>query len=217
MYANRLEAGRRLGESLRELGIGGKPVAPLVLGVPRGGVVVAAEVAKILGVPLGVAVGGKVGSPGNSELAIGAVAEGGTALYDEKLVKRLGVSQRYLEEETGRVKEKIAKRVRELRGGTPLSVAGRETVLVDDGVATGLTLEVVARDVAGQGALRVCLAVPVGPSETLERLRRVAELVVCPWVPVVFGAVGAFYADFRQVEDAEVAAILGRERGDKIR
>lgn len=207
IYANRIDAGRRLGETLRELAW---PVPPLVLGVPRGGVVVAAEVAAVLGASLGVAVAGKVGAPHNPELAIGAVAEGGTVIYDQPLVEILQVSRRYLQEETGRVRAKIARRVREFRGGRGLDVAGRETVLVDDGVATGLTLEALAKDLAGQGPVRLVLAVPVGPAETLERLGRVADLIVCPLVPVVFGAVGAFFADFRQVEEEEVQRLLAR-------
>ncbi len=209
-YANRLEAGRRLGEILRELGFGAGSAPSIVLGVPRGGVVVAAAVAEVLGLPLEVAVAGKVGAPGNPELAIGAVAEGGTVLYDEALVRKLKVSRGYLEEETARLKEKIAVMAQELRNGTAPCLAGRETVLVDDGVATGLTIEAMARDIVGQGALNVCLAVPVGPAETIERLRRVADLVVCPLIPAVFEAVGSFYADFRQVETAQVQAILAR-------
>src|SRR4051812_21330786 len=199
-FADRGEAGRRLGEELRGRGIGGDD--PVVLGIPRGGVVTAAEVARVLAVPLDVALARKVGAPGNAELAIGAVGPDGTAVIDADLARRVGATEEWLTRAVERERIEVAERQRRFRSDRPpLDVTGRQAIVVDDGVATGSTAVAVARWLAGAGARRRVLAVPVALPQTAERLGAAYEDVVALATPPAFFAVGEFYADFRQVTD----------------
>jgi putative phosphoribosyl transferase len=203
IFADRREAGRKLGEALGE-----RPEA-LVLGIPRGGVTVAAEVAGATGGTLDVVVPRKLGAPMNPELGIGAVASDGTAVLDEALVRTLGVNDDYIAAEVGRQVGEIRRRLEIYRAGRPpLDVSGRVCIVVDDGVATGGTAEVAIRSLIKQGARSVVLAVPVAPAETVARLRDVAADVVCLASPVPFSSVGQWYARFPQVSDAEVLDAL---------
>jgi putative phosphoribosyl transferase len=206
-FADRVEAGRRLGEELRGRHIGSDDA--LVLGIPRGGVATAAEVAALLGVPLDVALARKVGAPGNPELAIGAVGPDGRAVIDEALARRLGATEDWRAQAVERERREVALREQRFRGDRPpLDVAGREVIVVDDGVATGSTAAAVAQWLAGAGARRRILAVPVAPPQTVGLLAQVYDEVVTLATPANFFAVGEFYVDFRQVTDDEVRELL---------
>ncbi len=204
LLKNRTDAGKKLAIALK--GISKKAV---ILAVPRGGVVVGYEVAKELGVPLDIFITKKIGAPNNPELAIGAVAEDGTLLLDEGLVEMLGVPQGYIEEEVGRQKIEIKRRLKSYRGNVPNpEFDGREVVLVDDGVATGSTLKAALRSLRKQGAKPLVVAVPVGPLDTVNALKREADRVVCLFTPEPFYAIGEFYEDFDQTSDEEVTKLL---------
>jgi predicted phosphoribosyltransferase len=206
-FADRVDGGRRLGEDLRARGIGGDD--SLVLGIPRGGVVTAAEVARVLGLPLDVALARKVGAPGNPELAIGAVGPDGSAVIDEDLARRVGATAEWLSHAVEAEQQEVAERQRRFRDDRPpLDVSDREAIVVDDGVATGSTAVAVGRWLAGAGARHRVLAVPVAPPQTAERLAHAYDDVVVLATPLAFFAVGEFYADFRQVTDDEVRQLL---------
>jgi predicted phosphoribosyltransferase len=183
-----------------------------VLGIPRGGVVTAAEVARVLVLPLDVALARKIGAPGNPELAIGAVGPDGAAVIDEDLARRAGATDEWLTRAVEREQHEVAERQRRFRGDRPpLDVAGRQVIVVDDGVATGSTAVAVARWLANADARHRVLAVPVAPPQTAERLANAYDDVVALATPPAFFAVGEFYADFRQVTDDEVRALLNAE------
>ncbi len=206
VFTDRRDAGRHLAAALDHL----RDQDPLVLAVPRGGVVVGREVADRLGAPLEVIVPRKLRAPYNPELAIGAVAEGGAAVLDEMAH---GVSAAYLEQETEAQRAEIARRVEAYRGGRPLpSLAGRTVIVLDDGIATGATLIAALRAVRALAPAHLVAAVPVAPPESVARMAKEADEVVCLSAPEFFQAVGQFYEDFTQVDDAEVVALLSEGR-----
>jgi putative phosphoribosyl transferase len=204
MFADRVDAGRRLAEALGHLQ--GEDV--VVLGVPRGGVEVAAEVARSRGWPLDIVIPRKVGAPTNPELGLGAVAPG-VRVLDERMIRQLGVSDEYLEREIADQEAEIRRRTETYRGDRPpVEVAGKVAVVVDDGVATGGTSAAALRWAREQGASRVVLAVPVAPREAVARLSKEADEVVCLATPDPFFAVGQWYEAFPQTSDREVVALL---------
>lgn len=181
----------------------------LVLGVPRGGVVVAAEVARALGADLDLTVPRKLRAPHNPELAVGAVGEDGSVYLDERALSALRVSPEYLREEVEAQLLEIERRRRAYRGDRPPpEVRGRTVVLVDDGIATGSTMVAAVRSARARGAADVLVAVPVAPPEAVRRLQQEGCEVVCVHEDPFFVAVGQFYDDFTQVSDEEVRAIL---------
>ena len=205
-FRDRHDAGQRLAEALAFLK-GRKDL--LVLGIPRGGVVVAAEVARALGAPLDVFIARKIGAPGNPELAIGAVASSGDVVLDERLIAGLRVPADYIEAETARQRQEIARRMAAYRGDRPPpKLAGKTVVLVDDGVATGATTLAALRALRAAKPAELILAVPVGPPDTIARLSAEADQVICLHTPAWFWAVGAFYVDFSQTTDEEVVRLL---------
>ncbi len=205
---NRVEAGKQLAQALKTAG-----KDAIVLAVPRGGVVVAFEMAKALRVPLDVIVTKKIGAPDNPELAIGAVAEDGTYILDDSIVRQLYVPKGYIEEEVERQRQEIQRRLQQYRGDAPYpSLKNREVIVVDDGVATGATLKATLRLIRSKGAKSITVAVPVGPPDTVRELERLADRVVCLLTPEPFYAIGQFYADFSQTEDNEVIDLLKRSR-----
>jgi predicted phosphoribosyltransferase len=185
----------------------------IILAIPRGGVVVGFEVAHALSAPLDVIIPRKIGSPGNPELAIGAMTEDGTIILDDKLVKYLQVSKDYIREESERQRLEIERRLRLYRGDASYpSLTNREVIIVDDGVATGSTMKAALASVRRRGAKIVVIAVPVGPSSTIQELKNDADDVVCLHTPEPFYAIGQFYQDFSQTSDEEVAALLSLNR-----
>ena len=216
VFQDRQDAGRRLGTVLRahtdEAAVSGGNVSGgnvVVVGLPRGGVVVAAEVAAALDAPLDVLVVRKIGTPGHEELAMGAVAEGGVTVIDDRIVTELGITPSQLAAATAKAERELTERARLLRGVRPmLDLAGATVVLVDDGLATGSTARAALRAVAARGAGRRVMAVPVGAPAAVRMLASEADEVVCLAAPAGFRAVGAFYVDFRPITDTEVQRLL---------
>ena len=203
-YRDRRDAGQQLGAALARFGPWQRP---LVLGLPRGGVPVAVEVARAIGADVDTVVVRKMGAPGQDELAIGAVASGGGEVRNADIIAELGLSPAAVEAIAQRERVNVAEQERRLRGGRPFPrVAGRDVVLVDDGVATGATMRAAAQVVAAGKPARLVIAVPVGPSDAEGELQAYATDVVILERPADFGAVGEVYDDFRQVTDAEVIA-----------
>ena len=205
MFRDRADAGRQLADVVDGHDID----ADIVLAVPRGGLPVGRVVADRLGVPLDVVVARKIGAPWNAELAVGAVASDGTVWLNERIIGDLGVSDSYLEKQTERERTAAAEKRDRYRGDRDaLDLRGKTVLVVDDGVATGATTTACLRQVANAGAGRVVLAVPVGPPDTIERLRTEADDIVCVETPPHFGAVGQFYDSFVQVSDEDAMALL---------
>lgn len=208
-FENRIDAGRRLAAKLSRF----RGERPLVLGIPRGGVPVAAEVARALDAELDVIVARKLGSPMTPELAIGAVTADGGLYVDHALVRDMGVTTAYLERVRGDEIAEARRRESRFRGGhAPLSIAGRTVILVDDGLATGATMRAAARSVRAARPSRLVIAVPVGAPETCAALASEADEVICLAQPWPFHAVGLHYADFGQTSDEEVERLLSHRQ-----
>lgn len=206
LFANREEAGQLLARELEDLA--GQPDVA-VLAVPRGGVITGAVIARHLRVPIDVYITRKLGAPGNPELAIGAVAEDGTLVLDLESIQLLGVPESYIDDECERQRSEIQRRAARYRGGrAPIGLEGKRVVLVDDGVATGRTLEAAIQALRKHPIQALILAVPVGPPTTIEHLEPMVDRLVILAQPELFWAVGAFYQDFHQVSDEEVERVL---------
>jgi len=204
-FIDRADAGQRLAMLLEHL----RGPDVVVLGLPRGGVPVAFEVARVLGAPLDVIVVRKLGVPFQPELAMGAVGEGGARVVDEEVRHAAGVSAEEFAAVEARERAELERRVRRFRGDRPpVPVAGRTAIVVDDGIATGSTARAACQVARAHGAARVVLAVPVAPRESVAALRDAADEVVCVEMPRSFFAIGQFYEDFTQTGDNEVVALL---------
>ncbi len=209
-FRDRREAGRALGRALADLAAD----EPIVVALPRGGVPVAYEVALALGAPLDIGLVRKLGSPMQPELGIGAIGEDGRGIVDQDAVRRLGVSREQLQEIIDSELEELRRRADRYRPDTPpLDVDGRTIILVDDGLATGLTALAAARVLRARGALSVILAVPVCPREIEAGVRSAFDGFVCLHSPEPFGGVGRGYDDFTQTTDAEVIELMSSARG----
>ncbi|MEM1942476.1 MAG: phosphoribosyltransferase [Candidatus Caldarchaeum sp.] len=210
LFYDRADAGRRLAKHL------GKRVQGecVVLAIPRGGVVVGFEVAKQLNCPLDVVISRKIGAPSQPELAVGAVAEDGTIFIDEEIARIVGASEEYIRQTASEENREARRRAEVYRMGRPmLDLRGRTVVLVDDGLATGLTMKAAVHMARSKGAERIVVAIPVAPPESVEKLKRIADEVVCLETPTDFFAIGQFYDRFEQLSDEEVISILNRHRG----
>jgi putative phosphoribosyl transferase len=206
LFRDRAEAGRRLAERLLPY----RTQAPLIVGLPRGGVVVAAEVARGLGASLDVLVVRKVGHPRQPEFGVGAVAPG-VVLLDDDAAARFDVARPELDVVVARERAEMERRLRLYRGDAPpLDVRGRTVLLIDDGLATGVTARAAARALRAAGARRIVLAVPVGPASAEEDLKPDLDEVVVLEAPRRFGAVGVWYQSFEQTTDQEVLGLLAR-------
>jgi len=183
----------------------------LVLALPRGGVPVAFELAEGLSAPLDLMLVRKLGTPGQQELAMGAIASGGVRILNEELVSYLGVSPATIEQVAAREKEELERREQAYRGDRPWpGIAGKCVILVDDGVATGATMRVAIKALRRQNPKELVVAVPVAPPDTIAVLRREADDVVCLATPEPFTAIGLWYVNFSQVSDEEVKEQLAR-------
>ena len=208
MFSDRRQAGERLATALVKKAAD----RPIVLALPRGGVPVAAEVAKALGAPLDILNVRKLGAPTNPEFAFGAVGEGGAVVIDDATVRYPGISDQVRDRLITEALTDIDSRILTLRGGRELiDVTGRTVIVVDDGLATGATAEAAIAVVRHLGAASVVLAVPTGSQQAVDRLEALSDELVCLEIPAQFGSVGAQYESFPQVSQDEVLGIL-RER-----
>lgn len=219
-FADRRSAGRALAAALRHrfAGADGQPAPdrPIVLALPRGGVAVAREVARDLGAPLDVLVTRKIGHPAQPELGVGAIAEGGDPVYDEMLLRELGLSRGELADVVDRERAELARRVEVYRSGRPApDVRGKCVILIDDGLATGVTARAALRALRAAGAARTVLAVPVGSPDSAAALGTEADDLVVLATPRGFRAVGEWYSSFGQLTDDDVLRLLGQAEGGR--
>ena len=207
MFRDRKDAGERLAAQLLHL----KDKSPVVLALPRGGVAIGAEIARLLGAPLDIVLVRKIGVPWQPELALGAVADGGTPeiFIDERMAESLMIPGDYVREEpTRQLAELERRRQTYCAGRPPVDLGGRTAIVVDDGIATGATMRVALRAVRRQGPAWLVLAAPVAAAETLAALKGEADETVSVTAPEGLGAIGYYYDDFHQMSDDEVAALL---------
>lgn len=208
-FADRAAAGRALAEELQQLGL----ERPVVQALPRGGVPVGFEIAAVLRAPLDLVLVRKIGAPGQPELAVGAVVDGSRpeTVLNRDIVRHLGLSERWIEAAAAQQLEEIERRRRTyFEGRRRVPVEGRTAIVVDDGIATGATMQAALHATRRSGPKTLVLAVPVAPPDTLERLRRDCDRVVCLAAPASFTAVGSYYDDFTQVDDETVIRLLRR-------
>ena len=207
-YKDRFQAGRALAEALQAYA--NRPDV-LVLALPRGGVPVAYEVAKALKAPLDLMLVRKLGVPSHEELAVGAIATGGIRVLNAEVVEGLAIPEAEIEQIAAAELRELRRRERAYRGARPQAeVQGRCVILVDDGLATGATMQAAIAALQQQRPAEIVVAVPVAPSEAVALLRAQADAVICPAMPEPFLAVGRWYEDFTQITDAEVRDLLGR-------
>jgi putative phosphoribosyl transferase len=209
MFRDRTDAGEKLAIRLQHL----KPEHPVVIALPRGGVPVAFEVAKVLEAPLDVILIRKIGAPGQPELAVGAVTDGGHAevVINKDIARATGASAEYIErQKEAELKRIEERRVRYFTGIPRPDIEGRTVIAIDDGIATGATMRVAVKAFERRGAGRLVVAVPVAPPDTIESLQQEVDEVVCLDAPEFFHAVGAFYRDFTQTQDEDVIDLLQR-------
>lgn len=205
MFKDRRDAGRQLGQRLSQHA----DRRPVVVALPRGGVPVAAEIARCLGAQLDVIVVRKVGLPWQPELAVGAIAEGGVCLLNNDLIAEVGLGRARLQEAIARERVELVRRIRTYRGERlPISLDGRVVILVDDGLATGYTARAAIEEIRHRRAKHVILAVPVAPKPTVELMRGIADEVVALATPRWFLSIGEHYQDFTPTSDQEVIALL---------
>lgn len=211
-FRDRREAGRLLGQALLRFKAG----RPVVLALPRGGVAVGYEIARSLDAPLDVFIVRKIGVPGHRELAMGALASGGLQVLDGELIRRLRVPPRAVDAVIAEEMRELARReARYGAGHAPPLLRGRTVILVDDGLAAGLTMRAAVHAVRKQQPGRIVVAAPVGSPHAVGMLEVEADEVVCLRTPEAFGAVGLWYARFGQTTDEEVRELLGRPRVDE--
>lgn len=209
-FTDRADAGQRLAKRFGHLR-GGDVV---VLGLPRGGVPVAFEVAKELGAPLDVIMVRKLGLPNQPELAMGAIGEGGVRVSNDEVMRHSSVTELEIARVEERERRELDQQARRFRaGGKGVDLTGRTAIVIDDGIATGSTAAVACEVARRRGAAKVVLAVPVGAPESIEALRGLCDEVVCLMTPPFFMAVGSWYDDFSSVPDAQVTAILRQACG----
>ncbi len=212
LFTDRLEAGQLLAQELQEY----RGSRTVVLGIPRGGVVIASVIAHALGAEVDIVLARKLGAPGNPEFAIGAIAEDQKLFLDEPLLAQLNVTSEYLMEEKASQLAELKRRIglyRPVRPKVPLS--GRTVIVTDDGVATGATMQAALWTVRQEAPERLIAALPLGPVDTVKRLAAYTDELLCLRAPAFFGAIGQFYRRFEQVEDDEVLAILKRAEETK--
>lgn len=204
LFKNRKEAGLQLAAALQTLSL----TKPLVIGLPRGGVIVAAVIARVLHAPLDIIIPRKIGAPFNPELAIGALA-GDVVLLNDELIQNFAIDPAYIHSAIEKEKNEAKRRDLLFRHGKGLpNLKGRLVIVVDDGIATGFTMRASIQYLQLCGCKRIIVAVPVAPKDTIDQLKKTGCEVVCLYTPASFTAVGRFYEEFPQTEDAEVIELL---------
>lgn len=208
-FRNRRDAGRKLAERLARTVV----EQPVVIALPRGGVPVGYEIARVLGAPLDVLAVRKLGAPAHAEYAVGAIAEGEVLVLDDAEAQRTGLTGATLDRKLAIERRELTRRARAYRGARPMTeVSGRTAILVDDGLATGLTALAAVDALRALGASRVIVAIPVAAAEGIERLGARADDLISVLVPPQMRGVGEWYADFEQTSDEEVQDLLARGR-----
>jgi predicted phosphoribosyltransferase len=211
IFQNRQQAGKLLAEKVKQLLKDDKDT--FVLGLPRGGVVIAYEIAKVLNAKLNVIICRKIGAPGNEEFAIGAVSEANGLFLNQDIIDSYGISQQYLQTIIQQEQEKIKTYQKEFRQGDPLpSLKDKKIILADDGAATGMTLKAAITAVSRQTPQKIIVTLPVAPFNTIQELKKLADEVIVLSSPEPFWAVGNFYEDFRQIETDEVKVLLQKRK-----
>jgi putative phosphoribosyl transferase len=210
MFLDRKDAGEKLTDSLEKF----KAEDVIVLAVPRGGLAIAYDTVKKFGLEWDLIIPRKIGAPHNKEFAIGAVSVDGSYFINNDYVKRLGISQEYIEKEVSEQTDEIKRRMKAYRGkDTFPEVKDKTVIIIDDGIATGFTILAVVKAVKKQGAKKIILAIPVGPRETIEKFKKLVDEVICLYIPEEFYAVGSYYMNFEQVTEDEVFKIMYELRG----
>lgn len=210
MFKNRTDAGRKLAQALEKYKNAANTV---ILALPRGGVVVGYQVAKKLNLPLDIVVPRKIGAPGNPEFAIGAITETGEGIFDEETIKTYNISKDYIENEIKKEKAEAERRLKLYRGKRPcLVLTGKTVIVLDDGLATGLTMRAAIKTVKARNPRRIVVAIPIGPPDSIEMIKREVDEIIYLDAPFFFGAVGAFYEEFSQTTDEEVIELLERSK-----
>jgi len=206
VFADRHETGRLLAEKLSEY----TNTDTIIFAIPRGGVVVAYEVASKLNVPLDLIIPRKIGAPSQPELAIGAVAQDGTIVLNNRLVQQLGISKDYIEKESRKQIQEIERRLKKYRSNLKQypNVKNKNVILIDDGIATGATVKAAILSLRKQKPKSIIIAIPVAPPDTIDSLKEQADKVICLETPDIFYAIGQFYQDFAQTTDDEVINLL---------
>jgi len=209
-FKNRQDAGQKLAQKLKEFK--GQKNA-LLLALPRGGVVVAFEIAKELNLPLDLVVPRKIGAPFNEEYAIGAITESGEGIFDQEAIASLNVTKDYLDKEVATEKKEAQRRLKTYRQNQPpLNLKNKTVIIVDDGIATGLTMRAAIKSAKEKKAKKIIVAVPVTARDSLKTIEKEADKVICLDAPLFFGAVGAFYENFDQTEDQEVIDLMQKAK-----
>jgi len=206
LFKDRESAGKQLAASMMHYA---HEKDAIVLGLPRGGVVVAYEVAKALYLPLDVICPRKIGAPSNPEFAIGAITETGEGIFNDSIIEEMQISKEYLEQAIESEKQQALRRLHLFRKNRPpRNLKDKIVIIVDDGLATGSTMLAAVKSVKHEGAKKIVVAVPVAPWHTAEELQVCVDEVICLATPSDFMAIGQFYQDFDQVEDEEVVEFL---------
>lgn len=212
-FRDRRDAAIRLAEKLQEgFDTDFSKQRPIVLAIPRGGVITGDEIATRLGADLDVIISKKIGAPDNPELAVGAVMHDGTFFPNVDIIDTLGIRQSYIDQRISEKMKEIERRLERFRGNKEYNLEDRIGILVDDGIATGATVFAAINWLKTQNLKKLIVAMPVGPADTIKKLRQVVSNVVVLYSPIVFTSVGAFYEDFSQVSDEEVVHIMTKYR-----
>lgn len=213
-FIDRTDAGQKLAKELKAYDGTENTV---IVGLPRGGVPVACEVARRLHLPLDITCPHKIGAPSNPEYAIGAVTESGETIYNKDVLSSMGIPNDYLKSEVEKQKQRARHQLDIYRQGRPRrDFSGKTVILVDDGLATGATMAAAIQSMRAAAAAKVVVAVPVGPQDTLKEMKTLADELVCLYTPSRFYAVGQFYQEFSQTSDEEVIELMAQPQSKGV-
>lgn len=210
IFKDRQDAGQKLAQALKKYK---DQKDTLILALPRGGVVTAFEIAKELNLPLDLVVPRKIGAPDNEEYAIGAITESGEGIFNQEVIDSLGIPKEYLNKKIAEEKKEAQRRLKTYRQDRPiLNLANKTVIIVDDGIATGLTMRAAIKSIKENKAQKIIVAVPVSAKDSLKEIGKEVDQIICLDAPLFFGAVGAFYHDFGQTSDEEVIELMKQSK-----
>jgi putative phosphoribosyl transferase len=209
-FKNRQEAGQKLAQKLKKFK---NQKDTIIIALPRGGVVNAFEIAKELNLPLDLVVPRKIGAPDHEEYAIAAITESGEGIFDQAAIESLNVSQKYLDQKIIEEKKEAERRLQTYRPDRPpLDLKNKTVIIVDDGIATGLTMRAAIKSIREKKPKKIIVAVPVAAKDSFKKIQELADQVICLHTPFFFGAVGAFYETFEQTPDKEVIELMAQSK-----